>query len=309
MVRPMTAPKPSASDIPAGNWVDRYVPAGVRPYFRLARLDRPIGTWLLLVPCWWGTALASAGWPDPLFILLFAVGAVAMRGAGCVVNDMADRDFDGRVARTADRPLASGAIGPRRAMLFLGLLLAIGFLVLIQFNTFAVWVGIASLPLVAVYPFMKRITYWPQAWLGLTFNWGALVGWAAVKGDLAAPAVILYAAGFVWTLGYDTIYAHQDKEDDLVVGVKSSALRLGAATRPWLFGFFTVTVGLLAAAGWAAGLTWPFHVGLAAAAAHLAWQAATVNIDDPKDCLRKFRSNRDFALIVFAGMMAARVLG
>lgn len=306
MVRVMTVPTPSASDIPAGNWIDRHVPAGARPFFRLARLDRPIGTWLLLIPCWWGTALASPGWPDPLLIALFAVGAVAMRGAGCTINDIADRDFDGRVARTADRPLASGAIGLRGATAFLGLLLAIGFLVLIQFNPFAVWIGIASLPLVALYPFMKRITYWPQAWLGLTFNWGVLVGWAAVRGDLATPAVILYAAGFFWTLGYDTIYAHQDKEDDLLVGVKSSALRLGAATRPWLFGFFAVTIALLAAAGWTAELAWPYYIGLAAATTQLGWQAATVDIDDPKDCLRKFRSNRDFALIVFAAIVTAR---
>lgn len=305
----MTNLSPGASDIPLGNWVDRYVPAGARPYFRLARLDRPIGTWLLLIPCWWGAALASGGWPDPLMIALFGVGALVMRGAGCVVNDMADRDFDARVARTASRPLASGAIGLGGALAFLGLLLAIGFAVLVRFNAFAIWVGIASLPLVAVYPFMKRITYWPQAWLGLTFNWGALVGWAAVTGNLAAPAFILYAAGFFWTLGYDTIYAHQDKEDDLLVGVKSTALRLGQATRPWLFGFYGTTVLLLAAAGLAADLAWPYYAGLAAAAAHLAWQAAAVDPDDAKDCLRKFKSNRDFALIVFAAIVAARVAG
>jgi 4-hydroxybenzoate polyprenyltransferase len=305
----MMNPAPGASDIPLGNWVDRYVPADARPYFRLARLDRPIGTWLLLIPCWWGAALAGDGWLDPMMVALFAVGAIVMRGAGCVVNDMADRDFDARVARTANRPLASGAIGVMGAVAFLGLLLAIGFAVLIQFNAFAIWVGIASLPLVAVYPFMKRITYWPQAWLGLTFNWGALVGWAAVTGGLAAPAFILYAAGFFWTLGYDTIYAHQDKEDDLLVGVKSTALRLGKATRPWLFGFFAVTIALLAAAGSAAGLAWPYYAGLAAGAAHLTWQAATVEPDDPKDCLRKFKSNRDFALIVFVAIVAARVVG
>ena len=299
----------SASDIPAGNWIDRRVPAGIRPFLRLARLDRPIGTWLLLVPCWWGVALATAGRPDLWLIALFAVGATVMRAAGCTVNDMADRDFDARVARTANRPLASGAISLTQAVLFLGGLLGLGFAVLIQLNPFAVWVGIASLPLIAVYPFMKRVTYWPQAWLGLTFNWGALVGWAAVTGDLAGPAFILYAAGFFWTLGYDTVYAHQDKEDDLLVGVKSTALRLGAATRPWLFGFFAATVGLLAAAGWAAGLAWPYYAGLAAAAVHLGRQAATVKTDDPKDCLRKFKSNRDFALIVFAAIVAGQLLG
>lgn len=299
----------SASDIPAGNWIDRYLPPGVRPFFRLARLDRPIGTWLLLVPCWWGAALATPGWPDPVLIGLFAVGAVVMRAAGCTVNDMADRDFDARVARTANRPLASGAISLWQAVVFLAGLLGLGFAVLIQLDTFAVWVGIASLPLVAAYPFMKRVTYWPQAWLGLTFNWGALVGWAAVRGDLAWPAVILYAAGFFWTLGYDTIYAHQDKEDDLLVGVKSSALRLGAATRPWLFGFFAVTLALLAAAGWAGGLAWPFYAGLGLAALHLGRQAWSVDTDDAKDCLRHFKSNRDFALIVFAAIVAGHLLG
>jgi 4-hydroxybenzoate polyprenyltransferase len=231
-----------------------------------------------------------------------------MRAAGCTVNDMADRDFDARVARTANRPLASGAVTLRQAVLFLAGLLGLGFAVLIQFNTFAVWVGIGSLPLVAFYPFMKRVTYWPQAWLGLTFNWGALVGWAAVRGDLAWPAVILYAAGFFWTLGYDTIYAHQDKEDDLLVGVKSTALRLGSATRPWLFGFFGVAIALLAAAGWLDGLAWPFYAGLAVGALHLGWQAWAVDTDDPKDCLSKFKSNRDFALIVFAAIVAAQIL-
>lgn len=299
----------SASDIPVGNWIDRLVPPGGRPFFRLARLDRPIGTWLVLVPCWWGTALATPGWPNPWFIALFAVGAIVMRAAGCTVNDMADRDFDGKVARTATRPIASGAINMRQAALFLLGLLGLGFAVLIQFDRFAIWVGIASLPLVAVYPFMKRITYWPQAWLGLTFNWGALVGWAAVQGRLDWPAAVLYAAGFFWTLSYDTIYAHQDKEDDLLVGVKSLALRLGAGTRPWLFGFSSVTIVLLAVAGWGAGLAWPFYAGLAIAALHLGWQAGTVNMDDPKDCLRKFKSNRDFALIVFAAIVAARVWG
>jgi len=299
----------SASDIPAGNWVDRYVPAGARPYFRLARLDRPIGTWLLLLPCWWGTAMASSGWPDLWFIVLFGIGAVVMRAAGCVINDMTDREFDRKVARTADRPLASGAVGMFQASLFLGGLLAAGLAVLLQFNEFAVWVGLASVPLFVVYPFMKRVTYWPQAWLGLTFNWGAWVGWAAAHGELALPALALYTAGFFWTLGYDTIYAHQDKEDDLLVGVKSLALRLGKATRPWLYGFFGMAIGLLALAGILAGLGWPYYVGLAVAAGHLAWQAHTVEMDTPKDCLRKFKSNRDFGLIVLAGIIAARVLG
>lgn len=298
----------NASDIPTGNWVDHHVPEPARPYFRLARFDRPIGTWLLLLPCWWGTALASDGIPDAWLFCLFGIGALVMRGAGCTVNDIADREFDRKVARTADRPLASGAISLLRAFLFLGLLLAVGLTVLLQMNPYTIVMGVLALPLVVTYPFMKRITYWPQSWLGLTFNWGALMGWAAVRGELAAPAVALYIAGIFWTLGYDTIYAHQDKADDLLVGVKSTALKLGEATRPWLFGFFAMAILLLGVAGYSAGLAWPFYAGLAAAAAHAAWQAGTVGIDDPKDCLRKFKSNRDFGLLVLAGIVAGQLL-
>lgn len=297
-----------ASDIPAGNWIDRWVPSRGRPYLRLARFDRPIGTWLLLLPCWWSIALASPEWPDPWTLALFALGALVMRGAGCTVNDIADRDFDARVARTAGRPIASGAVSLPQAVAFLALLSAVGLIVLLQFNSFAVTVGVASLLLVAVYPFMKRITYWPQAWLGLTFNWGALLGWAAVRGDLAAPAFVLYAAGLFWTLGYDTIYAHQDKEDDILIGVKSSALKLGSATRPWLAVFYTAALALLGVTGHLAGLTWPFFAGLALAAAHFAWQVTALDIDDAKDCLAKFRSNRDAGLILFAAFVAGRVL-
>jgi 4-hydroxybenzoate polyprenyltransferase len=301
-------PATDASDIPAGDWVDRLAPAPVRPYLRLARLDRPIGAWLLLLPCWWSIALASDRWPDPWLLFLFAIGAIVMRGAGCTVNDIADRDFDARVARTAGRPIPSGQVSVRQAAAFLIVLLVAGLIVLLQFNAFAIAVGAASLILVAVYPFMKRITYWPQAWLGLTFNWGALLGWAAVRGDLAAPALVLYAAGLFWTLGYDTIYAHQDKQDDALIGVKSTALRLGAATRPWLAVFYGLAVVLLALCGALAGLAWPYYVALGVAALHFGWQVMTVAIDDQKDCLAKFRSNRDVGLILFAGIIAGRVL-
>ena len=296
-----------ASDIPAGNWVDRLAPAPARPYLRLARLDRPIGTWLLLLPGWWSIALASSGWPDLWLLALFAIGAVVMRGAGCTVNDIADRDFDARVARTATRPIPSGEVSVLQAGAFMASLLVAGLLVLLQFNAFAIAVGAASLILVAVYPFMKRITYWPQAWLGLTFNWGALLGWAAVRGDLAAPAIVLYAAGLFWTLGYDTIYAHQDKTDDALIGVKSTALKLGEQTRPWLLGFYGLAIALLALCGSLAGLTWPFYVALVLAALHFGWQAMSVSIDDGKDCLAKFKSNRDVGLILFAGIIAGRV--
>ncbi len=297
-----------ASDIPAGDWIDRFAPASARPYLRLARLDRPIGTWLLLLPGWWSIALASSAWPDFWLLALFAVGAVVMRGAGCTVNDIADREFDGRVARTAGRPIPSGQVSVRQAAVFMVVLLLIGLSVLLQFNGFAIAVGAASLILVAVYPFMKRITYWPQAWLGLTFNWGALLGWAAVHGDLAAPALVLYAAGLFWTLGYDTIYAHQDKQDDALIGVKSTALRLGAATKPWLLGFYGVCVVLLAVCGILADLAWPFYIALGVAAAHFVWQARDVALDDGKDCLAKFKSNRDVGLIVFVGIVAGRAV-
>ncbi len=297
----------AATDIPSDSWIDRWAPSAARPYLRLMRLDRPIGTWLLLLPCWWSTALASPGWPDGRLMVLFAIGAIIMRGAGCIVNDLADRDFDGKVARTATRPLVSGAISIRQAFAFLFLQLMLGLAVLAQLNLFAIGIGAASLLLVFTYPFMKRITYWPQAFLGLTFNWGALVGWAAVHGGLDAPALVLYAAGVFWTLGYDTIYAHQDKEDDILVGVKSLALKLGDASKAWFAGFYSATVLLVGAAGALAGLGWPFWVGLAIAAGHLAWQILDVDLNRPRDCLAKFKSNRDFGLILTAAIVAGRL--
>ena len=297
----------SASDIPAGGWIDRLAWAPLRPYLRLARMDRPIGTWLLLLPCWWALALAAPGWPDPWFLVLFAVGALVMRGAGCTVNDIADRDFDKQVARTAGRPIASGQISVTQAFAFLALQLGIGLAVLLQFNSYTVILGASSLVLVALYPFAKRVTYWPQLVLGLTFNWGALVGWAAVAGGLDAPAVLLYAAGVLWTLGYDTIYAHQDKEDDVLVGVKSTALKFGDATRPWLAAFYGGTITLLAAAGVHAALHPAYFAGLAVAALHLTWQIRSLDLDDAKLCLARFKSNRDFGLIVLAAIIAGRL--
>lgn len=295
----------TASDIPKGNWIDRVAPRVLRPYLRLARLDRPIGTWLLLLPCWWSIALASDGWPDPWLLALFAVGSVVMRGAGCTLNDIVDRDIDARVARTADRPIPSGAVSVANAAAFFVIQCLAGLAVLSQFNAFAIWVGVASLGLIAIYPFMKRITYWPQAVLGLAFNWGALLGWSAVRGDLEAAPIALYAGGIFWTLAYDTIYAHQDKSDDVVVGVKSSALRLGDATRPWLFAFFAAALVLIAAAAILAhATTWLSVAILAAAAGHAVWQAASVDLDHAADCLGKFRSNRDLGLIVFAALVA-----
>jgi 4-hydroxybenzoate polyprenyltransferase len=300
----------SASDIPRGNWIDRLTPRPAHPYLRLARLDRPIGTWLLLLPGWWALALAppGGGWPDPWLFALFGIGALLMRGGGCVINDLFDRDFDARVARTADRPIASGAISVPRALLFLAALFGVSLIILLQFNLFAVAVGVASLALIVPYPLMKRVTWWPQAWLGLTFNWGALLGWAAVRGDIGAPALILYAAGFFWTLGYDTIYAHQDKEDDALVGVKSTARLLSDRSRPWIAGFFAVCLALLALTGWSVGLAWPFYAGLVLAAAHAVWQTASADFDDPKNCLVRFKANRDFGLIVLASIVAGQIV-
>jgi 4-hydroxybenzoate polyprenyltransferase len=298
----------SASDISVGNWVDRWLPPRWRPFVRLGRFDRPIGIWLLLLPCWWGVALASSGWPDPWLLLLFTIGATVMRAAGCIVNDLADRDFDQRVARTAIRPLASGAVTPKQALLMMALLSLIGLAVLIQFNRFTLILGIASLLLVAVYPFAKRVTYWPQAVLGLTFNWGALVGWTAVADGIDWPAIMLYLAGVAWTLGYDTIYAHQDKTDDLIVGVKSTALLFGPLTPYWLSFFYAATVILLALAGFSAGLhSWPFAIGIGIVAAHFAWQVLTLKTEQPDDCLTKFRSNRLAGLLVFAAIVAGQV--
>jgi 4-hydroxybenzoate polyprenyltransferase len=298
------------SDIRSGDFTDRYAPARWRPYIRLARLDRPIGTWLLLFPGWWAVAMAAppGDWPDWRLMLLFGVGAVVMRGAGCTLNDMIDRDFDARVARTATRPIPSGAVSVRQAATFLILQLAVGAAILVSMNRLAILLGVLVLVPIATYPLMKRITYWPQFFLGLNFNWGALLGWAAATGGLALPAFLLYAGGIAWTLGYDTIYAHQDKEDDALIGVKSSALALGARTRPFLYSFYAIAIALWLATGATARMAWPYYLGLAAAAAQLLWQAARVDIESPADCLAKFKSNRWAAWLILLGIVAGRVL-
>ena len=296
------------TDIRAGDWVDRRAPHVLRPYLRLARLDRPIGTWLLLFPCWWGIALAAPRWPNLWLIALFGVGAVVMRGAGCTFNDIVDRDFDARVERTSVRPIPSGAVGVPAAIAFLALQLAIGALILFSLDWLAIALGLLVIALIATYPFMKRITYWPQFFLGLNFNWGALMGWAAVRGDLKMPALWLYLGGIAWTLGYDTIYAHQDKDDDVLIGVKSSALALGRWTRPFLFLFYALAVALWAEAGASAGLGLFYRAALVCVAFQLGWQAATVDTSSQADCLAKFRSSRWIGWILLAGIIAAHVL-
>ncbi|HBS35340.1 MAG TPA: 4-hydroxybenzoate octaprenyltransferase [Parvularcula sp.] len=301
------------ADADSGNWVDRHAPEALRPYLRLMRADRPIGTWLLLIPCWQGLALgAIVAPPTPLTALwqaaLFAAGAVVMRGAGCAYNDIADRDFDAKVARTALRPIPAGQISVRQAWTFLIALSLIGLAALLQFNRATILLGVASLALVAVYPFMKRITWWPQAWLGLTFNWGALMGYSSVTGEIGAPALLLYASGVAWTLGYDTIYAHQDKEDDALIGVKSSARRLGAKTKPALTGFYAGSLVLAALAYLLGGAVPAGLVLFVIPAAHLRWQIKAADIDDPVSCLAVFRSNRDAGLLVLAPFLLAAVL-
>jgi 4-hydroxybenzoate polyprenyltransferase len=303
-------PSRSFTDIRRDDWVDRLVPASLRPYCRLARLDRPIGSWLLLFPGWWSIALAAPPGEAPSLrlLILFAIGAIVMRGAGCTINDMADRDFDRQVTRTAGRPIASGAISMKRALVFLALQLVIGLVILLQLSPLAIVLGVASLALIVTYPFMKRITYWPQAFLGLTFNWGALLGYAAVRDRLDAAPLLLYAAGIAWTLVYDTIYAHQDKEDDALIGVRSTALKFGAASRSWLVFFGVAMLLLLATMIQTAGLGLFGWLALAAVAGHLAWQIFAVDFDDPADCLTKFRANRWLGWILFFGIILGRVL-
>jgi 4-hydroxybenzoate polyprenyltransferase len=290
-----------------GNWVDTRAPLWFRPYLRLARLDRPIGSWLLLMPCWWSAALASSLAQDvsrlPLVLALFFAGAFAMRGAGCTWNDITDRDLDARVERTRSRPIPAGQVGVRQALAFLAAQALIGLAVLLQFNRFAVATGIASLAIVGVYPFMKRITWWPQVVLGLAFSWGALMGFAVLLGRIDAPALFLYAGSIVWVIGYDTIYAHQDTEDDALIGVKSTARLFGAQTHRALIVFYSLAVVLIGAALALSAVGLAGWIGLAAFAVHLGWQIARLKIDDPALCLRVFRSNRDAGLLLFAGLL------
>ncbi|MGK2286653.1 4-hydroxybenzoate octaprenyltransferase [Pedomonas sp. V897] len=298
---------PVTPDAVRGSWVER-MPSGWQPYLRLSRLDRPIGTWLLLLPCWWSASLASAstgqGFPDLTLLLLFALGAIAMRGAGCTFNDIVDRDIDARVARTRNRPLPGGHVTLAQAWVWLFMQCLVGLAVLLMLTPAAQVVALGSIALVAAYPFMKRITWWPQAWLGLTFNWGALVGWSAVTGDWPAlPALLMYAAGVFWTLGYDTIYAFQDMEDDALVGVRSSARRLGSHGRAGVSVFYMLTSVLLLACLYAAGSgkVWL----LLPAFVHMAWQVRTLRPENTPLCLHLFRSNRDCGLLVWGACLFA----
>jgi len=301
------APLPDAAP---DNWVDRHAPSSLRPWLKLGRFDRPAGIWLLMLPGWQAIALAGAMVgrpPNPLLLLEFFVGAALMRAAGCAFNDIVDRDIDARVARTAGRPIPSGRISVKQAWAFLTGCSLTGLVILLTLPSAAIWLGVASLGLVAAYPFMKRITWWPQAWLGLTFNWGALLGFAAAAGEVGSPAILLYAAGVFWTLGYDTIYAIQDLEDDALAGVKSSARRLGAGAPRAIAGFYALSFVLTLAAGWSAFLSPLFLAPALAAGAHLAWQAVRVRMDDPRRALALFKSNAITGLLVFAAFVLGAV--
>ncbi|MDK3072233.1 4-hydroxybenzoate octaprenyltransferase [Sedimentitalea sp. JM2-8] len=305
------APTPDGqvADAPSGNWVDHYAPAGARPYLRLSRADRPIGTWLLLLPCWWGLALAvladqSPRWEDAWIALGCAVGAFLMRGAGCTWNDITDRDFDGQVARTRSRPIPSGQVGVRSAFVWMCVQSLLAFAILLTFNRAAILLGILSLLFVAIYPFAKRFTWWPQVFLGLAFNWGAMLAWTAHAGALHWPAVVLYLAGISWTLFYDTIYAHQDTEDDALIGVKSTARLFGADTVRWLKYFLAGTVSLMAVAVILALMPKASFMALVLALAgpwamgwHMAWQLRGFDHTNGAKMLQLFRANRDTGLI------------
>jgi 4-hydroxybenzoate polyprenyltransferase len=288
-------------------WIGRLPPVA-QPYARLMRLDKPIGTWLLLLPCWWSLALAAPKFPDVWLMLVFALGAIVMRGAGCVVNDLYDQRLDRMVSRTASRPLASGELNTHEAVLFLIVLLLIGFGILCCLNEFTVCFGAASLLLVFTYPLMKRVTWWPQLILGFTFNWGAFLGWSAAIGNFGLPTVPLYIAGIFWTLGYDTIYAHQDIKDDAIVGVKSTARLFGEATLPWVGLFYAIAVLFFMLTGVADNLGKGYYVTLTLAALFAAAQLFVWRKEDPMNCLSRFRANRDFGLLVLVAIIIGKHL-
>lgn len=304
----MTNKSAAHTDINDQGWIERYLPARMRPYAYLARLDRPIGTWLLLLPCWWAITLAAGGLVhfnshDLYLLALFAAGALIMRAAGCTINDLWDRQLDKTVERTQNRPLAAGTVSVTGALIFTAALGAAGFLILIQLSVTAILLGLLSIPLIITYPLMKRITWWPQAFLGLTFNFGALIGWASVTMTIALPALLLYAGGFFWTLAYDTIYAHQDKDDDRKAGMKSAALKLDANSRRWIAGFFGAALFFIMAAFVTAGAGPLALAALGLPAIHFYRQIKNWDMNDHSSSLRTFRSNRNAGLLIFAAAL------
>ena len=306
------------ADAPSGHWVYRVLPRFAWPYAQLARWDRPIGWWLLLWPCWWSAAMAASAYaresdslvsllPSPWYLFLFLAGAIAMRGAGCTYNDIVDQRIDAQVDRTRSRPLPSGQVSRKQAWAFLLAQALVGLAVLLQFNSFAILLGISSLAVVAAYPFMKRVTDWPQFVLGLAFSWGALMGWAAEFGDVDEPAIVLYIGCILWTIGYDTIYAHQDKEDDAIVGVRSTARLFGENTKSWLLGLYGGALMCFAVAFAAAQVPMPAMAGLLAAGAHMIRQIIVLDIDNPDQCLKLFKSNSQVGWLIFLGLLGGAV--
>ena len=311
--------QPPLAQVPAdavtSHWF-AHLPPRLKPWAQLMRLDRPIGGWLLFWPCIFGLVLGAMAdervfteWRDFYYVLLFGLGTIVMRGAGCAFNDIVDRDIDAKVARTRGRPIPSGAVSVKGTALFTGFLCLVGLLILLQFNWLTVGLGVFSLVLVGAYPFMKRVTFWPQAWLGLTFNWGALMAFSAEAGRIDVAALYLYAGLFFWTLGYDTIYAHQDREDDALIGVKSTALLLGGESRKWILRFYAVSFTLILAAGFADHAGWPFAVLMLAAGAHMLWQVEALDIDNPDNCLMIFRANRATGALIAAAFAGAAWFG
>lgn len=296
-----------------GNWVDSGAPSWLQPFLRLARIDRPIGWWLLLLPCWWSTAMAAlaerAPWPSVKLLVLFLIGAIVMRGAGSTWNDILDRKIDAQVERTKNRPIPSGQVSAKAAFVFAIFLSFVGLAVLLQMNWFAIATGAASLLIVAIYPLAKRFISMPQFVLGLAFSWGALMGWAAVFGSLDWRPVLLYAGTICWVIGYDTIYAHQDRRDDAIIGVKSSARLFGDNTKSALVVLYSATVAMIATATAFSGGGLISLLGLVAFASHLTWQIVTLDANNPAYCLKLFRANRDAGLLLFAGLALDAIAG
>ena len=300
------------ADAPPSNWVDRWAPESWRPYLRLGRFDRPIGAWLLLFPCWWSQTLAQIAAGETFlnfgYLVLFAIGALSMRAAGCAYNDYIDRDIDAKVHRTANRPIPSGRVSPEAALVFVAAMACIGLAVLLNFNWFTIWLAISSLLIVAAYPFAKRVIPYPQLVLGFAFSWGALVGWAAVKGSLGLPALALFTGCVFWTIGYDTIYAHQDKEDDALLGLGSTALKFGDNTVSTVGALYGLAAIFWLVAGALAGAHLVYFLAVALVFLQMSWQVATLDIDDSANCLRRFQSNRDVGVAVFLGLVADKAL-
>lgn len=303
----MTMNTKTHSDIKPDKWIEKFCPETFKPYAYLARLDRPIGIWLLLLPALWSIALAAPSLNAAVKpALLFAIGAIIMRSAGCTVNDLWDRNLDRQVIRTKTRPLASGRISPRHAFFFLIALLLAGALILFQFNMLTILLGCLSLPLIAAYPLMKRITWWPQAFLGLTFNFGALMGWSAMTGQIGSPAVLLYVSGIFWTLAYDTIYAHQDMEDDALAGIKSTALKFGSHSKLWVIAFFMIS--LICAGLSLLYINLQYVPFLIFAGAHILWQLRTWDVHSVESALKTFKANKTYGMILLASIILARYL-